>query len=127
MNIGTTPVPSRRLLVAILAWLNLLVAPCVMALAPLADHPACGHCATGDGPACLATSPGNLPEDGAPATGRARPPVVPSLLAVLPAEVPVGGLHLRLVVESPRARVARTTGRHSGDPPVEILLGRFLA
>lgn len=98
-----------------------------MALAGTADPPACGHCATGDGHACLATSTGALPDAATPAPGRARPPAAPALLAILPAVAPVAGLTLRLMAGAPRARVERASGRYSGDPPVEILLGRFLA
>jgi hypothetical protein len=97
-----------------------------MALATATDAP-CDHCAAGDDYACTAGQSAAAGDDGLAAPARTRPPAGPE--AAVPAGaalVRTGGLKLRLAGASPTARVALATGRHSGDPPLRILLGRFL-
>ena len=115
----------RRLSLAILAALHFVAAPCMMAMAAAAGGEPCEHCDAGrDIAPCAttATDPGN--DDGTPGPGRYRLPDPPGVIALLPAPdmpeapglSPAGSADL----------IGRETGRHTGDPPLHILYGKFL-
>jgi hypothetical protein len=120
-----THVPPRRLLLACLALLHFLAAPCVMALAAEAEAP-CDHCAAGDSMACTSGPAGAVQVDAAVAPGKSRPPAFPAGGPVTVLAQRGGSLEAQVTHAAPAARVGLATGRHSGDPPVAILLGRFL-
>ena len=91
----TTRITDRRLILAILAALHFVAAPCVMAMTPVAGEEPCEHCDAGReiAPcAATATDPGN--DDGASAPGRFRFPDPPGTGTLLPALVvpPAAGL-----------------------------------
>ncbi|MBL8199603.1 MAG: hypothetical protein JNK40_01405 [Chromatiales bacterium] len=119
-----TRITDRRLFLAILAALHFVAAPCVMAMTTAAGSEPCEHCDTSrDIVPCAttATDPGN--DDGAPAPGRYRPPEPPGVIVLLPA------MPVVLVGRSPAGpaeRIGRETGRHTGDPPFNVLYGKFL-
>jgi len=98
-----------------------------MAMSAAAEEP-CGHCGAGEVGPCLAPAADPAGMDGAPAPGRARPPAAPDVPALLlpPAGPGAGSLHSVLELASPASRAELVTGRHTGDPPLTLLHGRFL-
>lgn len=111
--------------VAILAALHFVAAPCVMAMSAVGSEEPCEHCDAGrDIAPCAssATDPGNA--DAAPAPGPTRLPDPPAVTALLP--VPVMGVVAGRLPASLAERVGRETGRHTGDPPLNVLYGKFL-
>ena len=110
---------------AILAALHFVAAPCVMAMTAAGGEEPCEHCHAGlDLAPCAstATDPGN--DDVAPAPGRNRLPDPPGVMALLP--VPVMPVVAGLSPAGPAERIGRETGRHTGDPPLHVLYGKFL-
>lgn len=119
-----TRITDRRVFFAILAALHFVAAPCVVAMAATAGDQPCEHCGAGSGMAACSTTaadPGN--DDGAPAPGRPRLPEPPGVLALLPAPVVAAA---GLSRAGPAERIGRETGRHTGDPPLNVLFGKFL-
>ncbi len=113
------------MLLALLAALHFVAAPCAMAMTADAGEEPCEHCGAGPdiGPcASTGTDPGS--DDNAPAPGRYRLPDPPGLTALLP--VPVMLVAAGLPPASPVDRIGRETGRHTGDPPLNVLFGKFL-
>jgi hypothetical protein len=120
-----TRITDRRVFLAILAALHFVAAPCVMATTAATGEEPCEHCGAGrDLAPCAstATDPGN--DDGAPAPGRYRLPDPPGVIALLP--VPVVSAAPGLSAGSPAECIGRATGRHTGDPPFNVLYGKFL-
>lgn len=119
------PATGRRLFLASLAALHFVAAPCVMAMtAPAGDEP-CEHCHAGlDLAPCASTATDPGSDDGAPAPGRNRLPEPPGALALL--TVPVIAVAAGPLPVSPAERIGRVTGRHTGDPPLNLLYGKFL-
>jgi len=119
-----TRITDRRFFLAVLAALHFLAAPCVMAMTAVAAVGSCGHCAAGqDSEPCLSTTalPGNDSGGPAPLGSRLTEPPAAVLLPVPAAPTAAG-----LSCASPADRVGRATGRHTGDPPLNVLYGRFL-
>lgn len=120
-----TRITDRRVFLAILAALHFVAAPCVMAMTAAAGDEACEHCGAGrDVAPCAstATAPGN--DEGAPGPGRYRLPEPPSSMTLLPA--PVMPVADGRSPAGPAERIVRETGRHTGDPPLNVLYGKFL-
>lgn len=120
-----TRVTDRPVLFAILAGLHFIAAPCVMAMTPAAGNEPCEHCDAGRETATCAaapTDPGN--DDGASAPGRIRLPDPPGAGTLLPA--PVMPSAAGLSCGGPAESTGRQTGRYSGDPPLNVLYGKFL-
>jgi hypothetical protein len=120
-----TRITDRRVFLAILVALHFVAAPCVMAMTAAAGDEACEHCGAGrDVAACAstATDPGN--DEGAPGPGPYRLPDPPGSLVLLPA--PVMSVADGLSPAGPAERIGRETGRHTGDPPLNVLYGKFL-
>ncbi|MDP2325786.1 MAG: hypothetical protein Q8N51_17400 [Gammaproteobacteria bacterium] len=116
--------PHSRLALAVLGALHFLAAPCVMAMA-IADAPEpCEHCPPGsDAMSCLTTATDPAIADAAPAPGRFRPAVPPVVGALLPS--PIAAVARSLTRASPAQRIAFATGRHTGDPPLNVLYQNF--
>lgn len=120
-----TRITDRRLFVAILAALHFVAAPCVMAMAATTAEEPCEHCGAGSGmAACTATPADAGAGDEASPPGRLRLPGPPGVIVLLPA--PVVPVATGLPRVAPEARIGRETGRHTGDPPLSVLFGRFL-
>lgn len=118
-----TRITDRRLFAAILAALHLVAAPCVMAMAAASGEEPCEHCEPGQDMApCASTATDVGQDDGAPVPGRCRLPDPPGAFALLPAPPALAG---RLPA-APVERIGRETGRHTGDPPLHLLYGKFL-
>ncbi|MEQ1802344.1 MAG: hypothetical protein ABL989_10505 [Gammaproteobacteria bacterium] len=121
--------PARRLFLASLAALHFLAAPCVMAMTAPADEEPCEHCGgVPEFAACSTTAAEPANDDVAPTPGRYREPDPPRLV-VLPVSALVareGSLHRAIMRAGPSPANSFRTGRHLGDPPLTITLGRLL-
>ncbi len=118
-----TRITDQRLFLAILAALHFLAAPCAMAMAAMAGDEPCEHCEPASAMAACATTavdPGS--DDEAPAPGRLRLPEPPGVFAL----VPVTPAAVGRPCAHPSQRIGRETGRHTGDPPLNVLFGKFL-
>lgn len=110
---------------AILAALHFVAAPCVMAMTAADGDEACEHCGAGrDVAACASTATDPATDEGAPGPGPYRLPDPPGSLVLLPAPVMAGADGLS--PGGPAERIGRETGRHTGDPPLNVLYGKFL-
>lgn len=113
----------RRLLPAIAVVLQFAVLPCVMAM-PVEAADDCEHC---DGAArqshCMVASDESVADTGINSRDRlgAAPPSADAFslapLPVVPQALDFTG--------SAATRIGRHTGRHSGDPPLNLLYGNF--
>jgi len=116
--------PHYRLAIAVLGVLHFIAAPCVMAMSAVDVQEPCEHCPPGgDAMPCLTTVAPDADEVGA-VPGRpvpAAPPVSTPML-VLPVDFATVPAHRA----SPARHIALVTGRHSGDPPLSVLLQKFL-
>jgi hypothetical protein len=113
------------MLLAILAALHFLAAPCAMAMAAVVDGEPCEHCDAGpDVVPCASTATDPGIDESAPAPGPFRLPEPPAASALLP--VPRMAVAAGLPSGGTADRIGRETGRHTGDPPLNVLYGKFL-
>lgn len=114
---------------AILAALHFVAAPAVMAMTAPAGEKPCEHCGAGAGfAACGMTAPEPDGGDGAPMPGRYPEPDTARPVAMLAPAVVAdeGSLSPSLHEADPARAIALSTGRHTGDPPLNIVFGKFL-
>ena len=114
---------SRGLLPALVVALQFAVLPCVMAM-PMQSAGDCEHC---DGAIrqshCMVATDQSAVDAGLNAHDPLRPaPPSGDVFSILPLPVRPLVLHHR---ESGAIGIARRTGRHSGDPPLNLLYGNF--
>ncbi len=117
--------PGRTAWVVVLVLLHLFVAPCATAMILMSADVDCDHCQVTDGSeACIVASQvsnsviGNVAFD----SGRADPPI--------PSGTPALLLLAKISTPLPRALTAEFWSRsfatrHSGDPPLYLLLGQL--
>lgn len=113
----------RGLLPALVVALQFAVLPCVMAM-PMQPAGDCEHC---DGAArqshCMVATDQSVVDAGLNAREPLHPvPPAAEAFSILP--LPVVPQVLQRA-ESGAIGIARRTGRHSGDPPLNLLYGNF--
>ena len=119
----------RESWVILLVFLHLFAAPCATAMVLMPADMDCEHCQTIDAPdACAVASAVTSSVLGGVAfdSGRGEPPLrvagfSPLLPAVLTPELPEAMLLAQSLAQ--RSRLMAT--RHSGDPPLYLLLGQL--
>ena len=123
-----THVPSRHLFLVAFAALHFLAAPCLMAMSTSAAGESCEHCDAGDLGPCATATADPASDEGAPGPDGVRPPArSPAVALLLPLVSPMAGsVHGLVPLAAAGPASAFRSGRHTGDPPLEILHGRFL-
>lgn len=114
-----------RLFFAILASLHVLAAPCAMALATAVGEGPCEHC-DGDREFTACASGAAEPGNDAGAGGRHRdwlPDDRQALIQRVPRALTATA---GLAGSDPADPGSRGSGRHCGDPPLNVLYGRYL-
>lgn len=96
-----------------------------MAMTAGAGGEPCEHCGAGpDTVPCASTATDPGTDEAAPAPGTFRLPEPTGPAALLP--VPRMAVAAGLSMGGPADRIGRATGRHTGDPPLNVLFGKFL-
>lgn len=111
----------RGLLPALVVALQFAVLPCAMAMQSAGD---CEHCDGAERPShCMVTADESAVDAGLNAHDRsgAVPPSA-DVFSILPLPAAPRILHR---AESGAVAIARRTGRHGGDPPLNLLYGNF--
>ncbi len=113
----------RRLLPAIAVVLQFAVLPCVMAM-PMQSAGDCEHCDSAVRQShCMVASDESAVDAGINSQDRLRAaPPFADVFSLAP--LPVAPQTLDFT-GSAATRIARRTGRHSGDPPLNLLYGNF--
>jgi hypothetical protein len=115
---------TRALLPALLVAAQFAVLPCVMAM-PMESGGDCEHCDTAERPShCMVAADESAVDQNAGSRDRLRAaPPAADVFRIVP--LPAVPRTLQRA-ESGTTAIARRTGRHSGDPPLNLLYGTFL-
>jgi hypothetical protein len=114
----------RSLLPALIVVAQFAVLPCVMAM-PMESVGDCEHCDTAERPShCMVAADQPAVDANTSSHDRLRDaPPFADVFSILP--LPAVPWTLQRA-ESGATAIARRTGRHSGDPPLNLLYGSFL-
>lgn len=114
----------RALLPALIVAAQFAVLPCAMAM-PMESADDCEHCDTAARPSdCMAAADQPAVDANTSSHDRLRDaPPSAAVFSILP--LPAVPRTLQRA-ESGATAIARRTGRHSGDPPLNLLYGSFL-
>ncbi|MFZ1625512.1 MAG: hypothetical protein WAU48_12145 [Gammaproteobacteria bacterium] len=113
----------RGLLPALVVALQFAVLPCVMAM-PMESAGDCEHCGGAERPShCMIAADEVAADAGLNSRDRLRAvPPSADVFSLQPLPVVPQLLH---TLEPAAIAIARRTGRHSGDPPLNLLYGTF--
>lgn len=114
----------RTLLLALALGLQFVIAPCALAM-PMESADDCEHCGSVDRPSdCMVAADQSAADaDFNPRDRQRAGPPSEEVSRLLP--LPAVPQTLQRA-ESGADAIARRTGRHSGDPPLNLLYGNFL-